>query len=258
MRYPNALTAQASADGRELLFTSARNITGYESGVGAQEAYLYSAESETTTCVSCRLDGQHSVGSQFTFPIRATWSFPQELQGPPRSLSADGSRVFFQMPDALATGAVEGKENLYEWRQGVVYWLGTFSGAKAYGFLDASANGDDVFINTEQQLDPHDTDFVLDAYDIRVGGGFPPPTPAPVPCDPAADQCRPAPTPQPAGVGSGGSAAVSGPGNPPAPRPCPKLKVRRNGKCVPKHRRHKAAHRRHAKRAAGQTRGGQR
>jgi len=271
--------SQTTPDGRHLLFTSKANVTGYPAGEVFQ-AYLYSAESGTTVCVSCRPDGQPSVGNAWTTPIRTSMTEVEEHYRIPRSLSADGSRVFFSMPDALAPGAVEspwggventsGKTNLYEWEQGQVYFLATFDN-KFEGFKDASASGNDVFVQSPARLDPrYDIDTVRDLYDFRVNGGFPAPPPPPVPCDPAADQCQGTPTPAP-GASSPASQSFSGAGNPPLqpPRcpkgkvrrkgkcvPCPKGKVRRKGKCVPKNPRHKAAHKRHHNRAANANHGG--
>jgi hypothetical protein len=239
MRARGAWTAQTTPDGSRLLFTSTGNVSGYESG-GAVEAYLYSAGSGATACVSCRTDGAASVASGTAEPIRAALSERQRDFAAPRSLSADGSRVFFEMPDALAPGATEGKRNLYEWRRGVVQWLATLEGDKSL-FLGASEDGEDAFIVTQAQLDPHDFDFNRDVYDIKAGGGFPPPEPAPVPCDPAADQCQAPPTLAP-GAGTPPSIGASGPGNPPVKQP-QKKKHKKKGKQHKKHAHGRAANR---------------
>jgi Tol biopolymer transport system component len=245
-------TSEATPDGDHLLFvSSSANVTGYDSG-GVIEAYLYSADTGTTECVSCRPDGLPSVGS--VSPL--IQSFPQgpNNQSQPRKMSDDGNRVFFTTRDILAPGAVSGNPNLYEWEQGQVYLLASGSGPQEPRLYGASNSGDDVFFNTSQQLDPHDTDFVRDAYDARVGGGFPAPPPPPVVCDVASSECQGSEAPQPTGL-SPASQSSSGEGNPAlqAP-PCPKGKVRRHGKCVPKSR-HKAHHKRHS-RAANTNRGG--
>ena len=239
-------SSQATPDGRHLLFTSRADVTGYPAGLAAQ-AYLYSAESESTVCISCRPDGEPSIGTLATEPIRAALTKAEEHSRIPRSLSVDGSRVFFTMPDVLAMGAVAGKANLYEWEQGQVHLLGVFdrpffSGTTNEGFVDASASGNDVFVVTPQQLTPYDFDTVYDLYDLRVGGGFLPPPKAQEPCDPATT-CQGAAAPAPALLAPGGSATVAAPGNPPPPRPrCPKGKVRRHGKCMPKRSRRKKHH----------------
>jgi Divergent InlB B-repeat domain len=248
-------SSQATPDGRHLLFTSTANVTGYPAGLVAQ-AYLYSAESESTVCVSCRPDGQPSLGNVQTEPIRSALTNVEEHNRIPRSLSDDGSRAFFTMPDVLAPGAVAGKANLYEWERGQVYLLGVFDnpffgGTTNEGFVDASASGDDVFLVTPKQLNRYDFDTVYDLYDLRVDGGFPEPPLPPVPCDPAADRCQGTPAEAP-GASSSANADFSGPGNPPAPRPrCPKGKVRRHGKCVAKKHHRKKHHQR-----AGHNHGG--
>jgi hypothetical protein len=235
-----AWNAQATPDGKHLLYVTKADVTGYESG-GVREAYLYSAESGQTVCVSCRRDGKPSLGtssqgSPITGPSGET-ATPRPTQ---RSLSDDGSRVFFSMKDPLAPGAIAGNENLYEWERGQAYLLNDGAGAVPARIVGSSASGDDVFIYSTEQLDPHDTDFVGDVYDLRVNGGFPPPEAPPVPCDPAQDQCQGAPSAPPSAAPPA-SSAFSGPGNPPPTAP---------GK--PKHKKkhrhgHKARHHAHAR-----------
>ncbi len=173
--------SRVTADGRHLLFPSSADVTGYDSG-GVTEAYLYSADDDATVCVSCRRDGQPSVGAAAgsdasTTPLASDGSTGHRnpLQ-PPRTLSADGSRVFFEKPDALATGAVSGHDNVYEWRDGQVALLA--SGAPAGSatrtrFEDASDSGDDAFLSTREALLPQDVDGDLDVYAVRVDGGLP-------------------------------------------------------------------------------------
>jgi hypothetical protein len=245
--------ADATPDGDHFLFPSRANVTGYDSG-GAVEAYLYSADTGTIQCVSCKPVGSGSVGG-----VSLLQSFPHGLnfQSQPRKMSDDGDRVFFGIGDILAPGAVSGNVNLYEWERGQVYFLASGIGPQGPQLYGASNSGDDVFFSTPQQLDPrYDTDFVRDAYDARVGGGFPDPPPPPQVCDVASSECQGSETPQPAGS-SPTSQSSSGEGNPPLQPPrCPKGKVHKHGKCVPrKHHREKAQKRNHS-RAANTNRGG--
>ena len=76
-------------------------------------------------------------------------------------------------------------------------------------FIDASANGNDVFFITREQLASRDDDGGYDLYDARVGGGFPESAPLP-PC--SADACRPGTTPAPPPPAQSTS-TFSGPGN---------------------------------------------
>jgi hypothetical protein len=246
----NSWSAQATPDGQHLLFASATSITAYASG-GAEEAYLYSAGSESIVCVSCRRDGKASLSGS-THPIQGLHGQSSLAYYLPRSISDDGNHVFFNSKDALAPGASEGSTNLYEWERGQVYLLlASHSEAESAGalILDSSASGDDVFVSSVAQLAPSDVDNALDVYDLRVGGGFPTPPTPPTPCDPAADQCQGGSSLAPA-ASDPASAGFSGPGNPPAsnkPRPkgCRKGQVRRHGKCVKRN-----------KRAASNNRGG--
>ena len=71
---------------------------------------------------------------------------------------------------------------------GHVSLLSTGTGSQSASFVDASADGEDVFILTRQRLVGADRDGYIDLYDVRGDGGFPePPAPAP-PC--AEETCR--------------------------------------------------------------------
>ncbi len=179
--------SRATPDGSNLLFSTTANVVGYDSG-GATEAYRYSLESGSVTCVSCRRDGAPSIAGSASYPIE-----PIQTKDvtPPVQMSDDGDRVFFIKEDALTSDAIEGLSNVYMWDSGSVQLLTTgglfvddgfeltTDRAQVYG---ASRNGDDVFIATTRSLDPHDTDGVYDLYDFRVGGGFATPPPPPE-CD---------------------------------------------------------------------------
>jgi DNA-binding beta-propeller fold protein YncE len=107
-----------------------------------------------------------------------------------RYLSNSG-RLFFNSADALAEVAVPtrpeaiaetsqqvGVENVYEYEPnrvgactsegGCVGLISSGASARESSFLDASANGNDVFFLTAQPLVPQDTDSNLDVYDAHV------------------------------------------------------------------------------------------
>jgi hypothetical protein len=100
---------------------------------------------------------------------------------------------------------------VYEYQGGRVYAISNVAGGFESFFLDASANGEDVFFGTADRLLPQDVSNNVVVYDARVGGGFPV-TVAPVPCD-NGDSCKPPPSPQPAVFGAPASATFSGAGN---------------------------------------------
>jgi hypothetical protein len=173
--------SRVTPDGRHLLFASSAKVTGYDSG-GVTEAYLYSADADETVCVSCRYDGQPSVGvsaggDSSTAPLASDGSTGHDNPlHPPRTLSADGGRVFFEKPDALAAGAVSGQDNVYQWKDGQIALLASSAAATPANrtrFEDASDSGDDVFISTRDAFLPEDVDGSLDVYGVRVDGGLP-------------------------------------------------------------------------------------
>jgi hypothetical protein len=122
-------------------------------------------------------------------------------------------------------------------------------------FMDAGANGRDVFFLTRERLVGWDTDTSYDMYDARLGGGFPDPTPAPPRCSGSACQGSPPAAPT---VPQGGSDSFDGNGDLPAvlkshaksvrcKRGFVKRRVRGKLKCV-KRRHHRTAKRHGARR----------
>lgn len=272
MRRPTTWSADTNADGDRLLFESAANLTSYDTG-GGRAVYLYKADTGKIVCVSCPRDGASTLvppDGKFKFGDAATIE-PSLLARPRQatltdranSMSPDGNRIFFTSSDVLAPGAEIGKRNIYQWEQGQVSFLAiaTPTGGNGLGeYLDASPSGDSVFIATAEQLVPEDTDFVSDAYNIRVGGGFPE-QPKPPQCQVNESTplllnqayCQGFAKPQPAGS-TPASAGFQSSGNPPEPKPkCKKGQVRKHGKCV-KRQKHGAKKKQH--RAAKNNRGG--
>jgi hypothetical protein len=209
-RWPSESQAYVTPDGRHLAFMSVKSLTGYENTDGAGEAvhevFEYSAESGQLLCASCDPSGARPLGSAFIgarLDERASTAFHQ-----PRSLSDDGSRLFFSSPDAL-TGGAGGSMKLFEYESGTIQLI---SGAEAGGeavFLDASASGNDVFFATRERLAPTDTDELLDVYDARVDGGLPAAGP-PASCEGATCQ---EPLTAPPSLTAPLSASFSGSGN---------------------------------------------
>lgn len=247
---PNEQTARVTPDGRHLAFMSVASLTGFDNLAQSGEeplsqVYLYSADSDTLVCPSCNPAGTRPTG----FSELPVWITPYEQ---PRYLSDDGGRLFFLSFDALALNDTNSKQDVYEFERaglgsctsesatfspalgGCLYLVSTGrSGDDSY-FLDASADGRDVFLSTRQRLLPTDADERYDVYDARVGGGFPLPPPPPPAC--AGEACRPA---EAAPSGSfPASAGFVGDGNakPRPPRPCGRKQVRRGKRCVSKAR----------------------
>jgi hypothetical protein len=216
--WPTASQAYLTPDGTHLAFMSAKPLTGYENvdeaGRRVHEVFEYDAEAGTLVCASCDPSGARPLGSAFlgaTLDERASTPFHQ-----PRSLSDDGSRLFFSSPDPLA-GSAGGSVKLFEYEDGTIQLI---SGPQAGGeamFLDAGASGDDVFFATRERLAETDTDELLDVYDARVDGGLPALT-QPTSCEGGACQ---EPLTAPPLLTTPASASFSGSGNlaPPPSRP---------------------------------------
>ena len=106
----NEHSAEVSADGRHLVFTSTASLTGYDNadvseGKAAAEVYIYDAENSTLSCASCNPTGARPHAR--VVPLRTLWAAATipttntDLYLTPRVLAEDGSRLFFESFDAL-------------------------------------------------------------------------------------------------------------------------------------------------------------
>ncbi|MEX0973681.1 MAG: hypothetical protein WDZ46_10560 [Solirubrobacterales bacterium] len=133
--------------------------------------------------------------------------------------------LFFESRLALVSEDTNGDHwDVYRWRAGKLDLISTGDTANHSWYSGNSLDGEDVFVQTTQRIDPREIeDSDLDIYDARVGGGFPPPTPPPVACDVLGGGCAPAPAPGPAAAPIA-SSALRGAGNlaakPPRARRC--------------------------------------
>jgi hypothetical protein len=239
---------RASDDGRYLLFTSRGRVTAYDnSAVGCldgrcQEVYLYDAGDGQLSCLSCPGSGEPSNGSSHLTGPERNGLLAQATEWDSESLELDdqGSRVFFETPNALVSGDSNGRYDVYEWRSGLLRLVSGGAGSYDSRFVDATPDGGNVFFLTRNSLIGSDRDGNVDLYDARVGGGFAEPVPPPA-CEGDACQSPPNPPndPTPASLAASGAESKSErtiKGN------CRKGQVRRNGRCVkrkkakPKHK----------------------
>ena len=262
--------SRVSPDGSAAAFVSAAPLTGYDNTYTpadspATEVFLYDAEANggagELLCVSCNPSGGRPTVTHGVVP---TGHFAAILPAhasefyAPRPLSADGNRLFFDSFDALLPTDTNEAKDVYQWQApgsgnceasdanyfeangGCLSLISTGKDSRASSFVDASTDGSDVFFSSGERLHGADVDELIDIYDARIGGGFPPPPPSPGACDLDAGACEGPGTEAPDGSGAG-SAVFEGPGNM-QPRPqtkrCPKgkRKVTRGGRtrCVPK------------------------
>lgn len=226
---PEFQTARVSSDGRYLLFESSADVTGYDSGNGITEAYLFDSEAdaEPTVCISCRPDGaaSHSPINNTRLPVGG---FSVPLHQPRSLVVRNGqAQVYFNAFDRLAPGGVDELSNVYEWSHGQVFHIDTEPpGLQEYPgedntvdslnsrFMDASEDGTDLYLGTPNRLTWEDGDDRTSAFSARVGGGFPEPPAPPAPCNPTGEgSCQGAPGLVPA-TPAPGSATFTGPANP--------------------------------------------
>lgn len=253
--------SRSSADGSELLFESRADL-GYENA-GHTEIYRYQAGpggGDGLTCVSCNPTGlpatadaqlQSKFGRQFSvFP-------PVNSATPVDNLTADGEKAFFQSPERLVNGDVDGKLDVYEWEargvggceldRGCIHLIsGGHSAGDDYLYA-ASPSGDDVFFESGDTLVAQDPDRTPSIYDARaphVPGeavGFSPPPPPSGEC--LGEACQPSVSaPQDA---TPSSASFRGAGNVKAGT-CPKgrrrMRVHGRARCVKRHGKSHRAH----------------
>jgi hypothetical protein len=281
-------TSRVSPDGRLLAFQSAEPLTGYDNvpangepcptpaapeGIGVRpyeriggrcmEVFEYDAQSGTLACASCDPSGLPPTADSMVPEARHLlenlrgWESPTVQQ---RYLLNDG-RLYFQSEDALLPEATNGRQNVYEYEpEGVGQCAGTGAGSCLYlistgkssgnsYFADASADGRDVFLLTDEQLVTQDGDEATDLYDAREGGGFS--SVQPPPC--GGEACKPAVTPAPAIYGAPSSAAFQGLGNLAAPPAAKSIATKKQTKRKPKKKTRHKAKRRTQKRRAGKS-----
>jgi hypothetical protein len=199
----NTRTAEVTPDGRGVVFMSRRSITGYDNqggclspqstAAGCPEVFTYDANTSELSCTSCNptgapptiatvgsgVDGRRIGGAFLPTPNTFEPSSTYQL----RTISDDGSRVFFDTAEPLVPQDTNGVQDVYEWERagsgtcreakGCVYLLSGGLSHEEAVMVDASASGDDLFFTTRAQLVPQDENGLVDLYDARVGGGFP-------------------------------------------------------------------------------------
>jgi hypothetical protein len=255
--------AQATPDGRFLVFSTATDLTAPEDTSTVNQVFRYDAETGALVRVSVGQRGSYECpatkaieagfncdGNTDVFNTFTTSPTP----GRPVYISEDGSYVVFQSADGLTPGALNGQvesyteevegetrersyfaNNVYEYHDGEVSLISdgldtsdTISGrstASSVQLEGITPSGADVFFTTADRLVGQDTDTQQDIYDARIDGGFPAP-PILTPCQEEACQGVPGAAPL---LGTPASTTFSGAGNlapPPATVPSkPKTKT---------------------------------
>jgi len=231
-----------------------------------EEVFRYDAQADRLTCVSCNASGARPKGALDPLPgafkngyapfedYPLTWSGRWLAASIPgwtaidrnttihqsRVLANDG-RTFFNADDSLVPADENGVTDVYEYEpnavgscasaNGCVSLLSSGSAPQEAAFLDASENGDNVFLITNAQLAVGDGDDVSDVYDVHAcSEGSPCASGAPAPHVPCKDEeCKSPAGTIPAPPSAPPSSAL-GPGNssrtiviPPPPPPTPEV-----------------------------------
>jgi hypothetical protein len=184
---PAPWPAVSAADGSRLAFQSSDRLTSFDNA-GHAEVYLYTVADGSLRCVSCGpaghvADGDAALAAEGSLSVNAR----------SRSVTGDGSRVFFESTDGLVPEDVNGVRDVYEYHDGDVALISSGIGGYDSTFWTATPSGSDVFFTTRDSLVGQDIDGgASDVYDARVDGGFPAPVER-APCD--GDGCQPQPSP---------------------------------------------------------------
>jgi hypothetical protein len=232
--------ARVTPDGLHLLFMSmgGQGLTGYDHGScpgnnsasgACQELYVYSVgDPHPLACASCNPSGAPATADATDFSAAditgaaSTWHLSH-------AITDDGRYVFFSTRDALVPEDVNNKIDAYEYdtQARMVHLLSSGRDASDSYFMEASASGADVFIDTRQKLTGWDIDDNYDLYDVRVNGGLPEPEAAP---ECAGEGCRGqapvAPATQPLASSAPGAGNLVG--TPPKPKPTHRLRCKRD------------------------------
>ncbi|MGV1048600.1 MAG: hypothetical protein ACOYD4_08790 [Solirubrobacterales bacterium] len=254
--------AQATPDGRFLIFTSVGDLTPDDTS-SASQLFRYDAASGQLLRVSVGQNGFNDDGNTDTDPIvlRGAPGFERyafSQNGPStRLISDDGSSIFFESTKGLTPKALDQvelpnhvgllAENVYEWHDGEISLISdgrdrTYVGVQTISEQRSSVHligtvpsGEDVLFTTASPLVPTDTDEGQDVYDARVGGGFA--DLAGFRCEAETCQGPPAIPPQST---SAASADFVGPGD---PKPRRHHKKRHHKKRH--HKKHRMGHQKH-------------
>lgn len=223
------------------------------------EVYTYNADTNTLACASCNLTGEEAMSDASVKEHADTFGIGQETQYLNNFMSSDGRYVFFDTREALVPEDVNGETDVYEYDTITkrVYLISSGTCGCASYFVDASADGSNVFFTTHQRLVHVDVDTAADLYDARIDGGIPAQNRPPA-AECFGEECQ-GPTASPPVISLPASSTFSGPGNAvltggqPGATAAPKAK-RKSAKQKARHRKKRKKGRKAARRASRRTR----
>jgi hypothetical protein len=187
---PGGDSSRTTPDGTVLAFESHAQLSPYDND-GHTEIYRYDDGDKSLVCVSC---------SPSVEPATADARFQELERIKPamviHNLSADGSRVFFETPEALVARDTDGINDIYQGheQQGGVISVDLISTGQSVEFsplvpnssyrpapnilFSVTPDGGDIFFMSLEKLVPAAGGGSTQAiYDARVNGGFAEPVP---------------------------------------------------------------------------------
>jgi WD40 repeat protein len=136
---------------------------------------MYDAVEDQVVCISCTSDGSPAG-------IARTRNVDRTIGNRAPQVVNDAGLVFFDSAARLTSEDHNGARDVYSYYRGRLTLISPGNADYDAMFVDASADGRDVFFQTAQGLVGQDTDGNNDIYDARIDGGF-------------ASQSGPAPSP---------------------------------------------------------------
>lgn len=219
----------AGGTGRFLVFGSDASLVPGDQDGGFRDLYRYDAETGSLDWLTGPDSGGPSAHPSDVLVNANEFPPTANLGQQGRWVSEDASTLAFATAEPLVDGDDDGEVNPYLLKDGVLARIPA-SVTKRTQRPVVSMDGEAIGFTTTARLLPRDGDTARDAYVLRVGGGFPEPTP-PVPCDPSSGACQgQAPPPPP--VPSMASGSFVGSGNVRGRPACRGKLVRRKGSCV--------------------------
>ena len=209
---------QVAQNGDFAVLASTLELTGFDT-FGHSQVFRYDTNRGTLVCSSCASTG-------LLRPAK---------RGSPSASTSPMTAASFTTVEPLVLRDTNNRLDVYEWEEGELQLVSTGISNFDAGLLGVSPDGVNAFFFTRETLAPQDKNGeTMKIYDARAGGGFLQIPPLPL-CA-AKDECHgpgtvPAPPPQ---IGT-----FKGNGGNVKRVKCKKPKVKRNGKCVKKPKKHK-------------------
>lgn len=167
--------------------SNCRSTEGAPGDFPCYQVYRFDADEPSDDaafiCVSCRRDGRAPLTDSFDPAAEAVTGSNYYDHRQAQNVLDDGT-VFFGSLDPLVPEDTNSQTDAYAFRDGRYQLLSRAAIGTVSRFLDATPDGKTVFIASNDQLVPTDTDRSFDIYMTRPGAGYPvSDVAAPPPCE---------------------------------------------------------------------------